>query len=425
MRFNLLLWVVTMVLALGMIGCNISIGDGIDDDDGSSKEVGISWSWSIIDDATQEPMTCEQAGAVYARVQITDSEDETHDLEWPCSDMSYETDSWDIAPGEGIVTASLLDENKEPLSQTEPFIFEFKSGEMLNEFDLVEFAVDLWDPETGGDSSLTWKWREATADDWDDDPLANSKVFTEAMCAERGIDHVYLWVWNPESQQWWTDTDVTKFRCDAYDHPDDDDIWGSDEYSGVHLNDFLVEGTYEFFLGFYAEEEVTEEEKDRVDLLLYQDSAGSPGDDLDGEMKADDDTTDDPNDATNVYLTMFEKEEETVFGVLKIKLQWRQSEGSTYDTCADSNVKEMGFLLRSDGWVAAEIPLGDGLECLDWLSFEEVPILEEAYELLVSGISKEDDFLWYHLCTDLTPEPDVTIEEANGYDCEIANKLEP
>ncbi|MCP4679473.1 MAG: hypothetical protein GY854_29080 [Deltaproteobacteria bacterium] len=417
MRFKNLLWILAMTVALGVTGCEFSVGgSGSDDDDdnsgGSGIAAGFSWSWSLVDNETNQAITCDIAGAEYARIQITDSEGASHDIWWLCSDLSGETDTWQIATGDGTVTASLLTIDEVTVSQTDPWSFNFKSGELRNDLNPVEFGVAFWNPETAADASLTWEWMKATIADWQD-PYTDAEYFTEAMCTDMGIDYVFLWYWDDELDKWRAGTDVTEYTCASMDQSTDDDIWGDEIYSGLHINDFLVAGSYKLFLGFYAT-------TDTADVLLYYDSAGDTGDSLDGVLAVDEDTT----DGTNLYTTVFEMDEETVFGVLKVEMLWGQSGGSVYDTCADSNVKEMGFLLRSDGWVAAEIELGNGLECLDWLNFEEVPVLENAYELLVSGISKEDDFLWYDLCTGLEPEVDVTLEEAKGYECKVTNTLE-
>ncbi|MCP4679472.1 MAG: hypothetical protein GY854_29075 [Deltaproteobacteria bacterium] len=382
------------------------------DTDDSGLAAGFSWSWTLVDYDTNAPIDCETAGAEYARIQITDSEGASHDIWWLCSDLSGETDTRQIAAGDGTVTASLLTINEVAISQTDPWTFDFKSGELDNELNSVEFGVELWNPEAAADASLTWEWMKATVEDWQD-PYADAEYFSESMCTDMGIDYVFLWYWDDDSDMWRAGADVTDFTCGAIDQPTDDAIWGDEVYSGLHIDDFLLAGTYKLLLGFYAEATTT-------DMLLYYDSAGDTGDSLDGVLAADENTT----DGTNLYTTVFEMEDETVFGVLKVEMLWGQSEGNTYDTCADSNVKEMGFLLRSDGWVAAEVELGNGLECLDWLNFEEVPVLEDAYELLVSGLSKEDDFLWYHLCTGLEPEVDVTLDTASGYECKVTNTLE-
>ena len=231
------------------------------------------------------------------------------------------------------------------------------------------------------------------------------------MCTQMGIDYAYLWVWNPDAEAWWSDPAVTQFQCDAYDHLDDNEFWGTEVYSGLFLNDFLVPGQYQFLLGFYAKGVPP-----ASDMLLYEFSAGAPGDENTGVLEADGVGT------TNFWWAIFPTTDQ-VFGVLKIALKWGTAEGTFYDTCADSTVKTMGFLLQNDGWIAAEVPLSDGGDCLDGLEFDKVPVLETPYELIVSALSVDDEFLWHHSCGDLIPEVDVTPETAVGYTCEIANQL--
>jgi hypothetical protein len=272
--------------------------------------------------------------------------------------------------------------------------------------------VDAWDnPTVAADASLTWEWRRANTPDWVD-PYVDADPFDQTYCDQLHIDYIALWVWNEIWEQWWADPAWTFFEeCAAWDNPADDAFWGTDVYSGLHINDFLVAGSYKFYLGFYSAE----------DLLLFWDSAGQTGDSIDGVLV--DDVT--LGGVPNLYVTVFDDDEESMeFGALAVNLIWHQTEGGTFDNCANSNVATMGFLLRNDGWVAAEVPLSNGIECLDWLIFEEVPVLANSYELLVSAISDDDQFLWHHLCTGLDPEVGATGETAVGSVCEVVNQLE-
>jgi len=408
-----------IAIALGLtLGCEVSVNDGDDDDDDDDINIGagFSWSWTIADEATDQALNCEEAGATYTQILITDSANVEHDIQWMCSAGSAETDSWEIATGPATVTAQLLNADKVAISATDPFDFTFESGTLSNDLGAVKFTVNIWDPDTGANASLTWQWRKATGDTVTD-PLTDAEPFTQEMCDALGIDYAYLWVWNPETQQWWADPQVAEFDCAASDHPDDDEFWGTEVYSGAHINDFLVAGTYQFFLGFYAEATDTESS----DMLLYSFTAGGAEDENPGELTADEEFV----TGTNRYFAVFENDVEYEFGVLKIELKWGQEGGTTFDSCADSTVKKMGFVLQNDGWIAAEVPLDDGIDCLDVLGLEEVPILETPYELIVSGLSLDDEVLWNHQCEgELFPEPNVTLEEAVGYTCTIQNQLD-
>lgn len=430
MRFRFLMLVLAILGLVAATGCEVSVNEGdggVDldadsdtdsdtDSDSDADMAGFGWQWMVVD-GDGNTLTCADAGAEYALVTVTDAASVEHKIYWLCSDGAGQTDERVIAPGMATITQTLLTADDTPLSQTVPFTFDFKAGD--NDLGPTEFEIALWDPFTGADSSLTWEWRKATKADWVD-PYADAEPFSAQICTDLGIDYAQLWLWNPDFEYYWTDPAVTEFKCDSVDQPNDDEFWGTDAYSGGFINDFLVADQYQMFLGFYAEAAYNEGGDKKTDLLMYFDEAG-PGKDIDGVLAADDTFTD---GGTNLFITVFDTDQEEMkFGILKVNLIWEQSAGTPYENCENSNVQEMGFLLRSDGWVAAEVPLSDGLECLDWLVFEDVPVLENPYELLVSGISKENAFLWYNLCTGLTPEEVATVEEATGFSCNIKNQL--
>ena len=403
MRAQLLL--LGLIAAIALAGCEISVGDG-DDDGGVDIDAGLSWSWSVYDYDTEAAVDCAAAGAAYAKLTVNDSAGEVHEIYWLCSDLEGETDGWEIATGDATITADLVTDEEVVLS-TVTFDQELESGELANDLGEVEFFVEGFDPDAAADASIAWEW--VFGEDYE-----NGEYPDATMCAEAGIDYVNLWVWNPVWEGWWTDTAYTEFPCEAMDQVGDP--WDDFEWSGVWIEDFLEAGDYQLFLGFYQAASYDEGE-DTTDVLLWYDERGTLSEPQ--VLESDETSADGYNDLGATVLDTAEQ----LFGVLKINLLWGQSQGGMFDSCYDSNVDTMGFLLRNDGWVAAEVPLENGVECLDWLTFEEVPVLTDAYELLVSGISTDDQFLWYNLCTDLDPEVDVSVDEATGYTCEIENQL--
>ena len=229
-----------------------------------------------------------------------------------------------------------------------------------------------------------------------------------ADCEAAGIDYVYLWVWNPHTQAWWTDPGWTEFACEAHDHEDGKGLW-----SGLHIHDFLEAGDYQLSLGFYQEVGYTDGGSDTTDLLMYHDTRNV--------TLVADATAGDHND---LGFTVIDPDQEA-FGVLKIHLIWHQTDGTQFADCYNSNVDAMGFGLRNSEWVAAEVSVDAGPGCLDSLVFEDVPVLSDAYELLVTGVTVDEEILWFVLCTGLDPEEVDAPADASGFICEIENQLAP
>lgn len=405
-------WSLALVAVFAASGCVI----GTPSEDADS----LDWTWTIVDNSDNTiGYSCADIGADYTRLTINDADGVVHEFVWECAggngtwDADEEAGEALIVGGNASVTADLLtfSELVEDAGVLSTITFDFEFDGIINDLGAVEFAVDMWDPEAEADASIWWQWQfaeeciafeDTVDDDWP----------TEDDCAAAGIDYVNLWIWNPNVDEWWTDLDWTEFPCGAFDQ-DDDYYW-----AGLWLEDFLQSGTYQFFLGFYQEAAYDEEGGDTTDVLLYYDTRGTSDDPHNGVIDPDDPPDEGYNDLGCTALDVDAYD----LGVLKVNLQWGQSQGGVFDSCFDSNVAIMGFLLRNDGWVAAEVPLSDGVECLDWLVFEEVPILIDPYELLVSGISTSEQFLWYNLCTGLDPEVGE-VDEVEGYTCEVVNQL--
>ncbi len=407
--------VVLLALILSLtVGCTVSTNGGDDDDDsdtgGNEDEVEIQWSWTIVDE-NAATFTCADVQAAFTRIAITDSAGESHELWWECSAASGVSGTgWGIATGAANVTIDLVTSDDVPLSTT-TFAHEFAPG-MIDPVWEVEFQVGVYDdPTVNGNATLTWEWRWAEGDV--EDPWEDTTPFNATICEQLKIDYVNMWVWNDVWEQWWTDAQVTQVQCEAFDNPADDAIWGNEIYSGIFAKDFLQAGTYKFYLGFYNQVEGQE------DVLLYYDETGVPGG-IDGVL------VETPDDDSNLWATIFDSSLIQPLGVLKINLIWHQTEGGYFDNCDNSNVDTMGFLLRNDGWVAAEVPLDEGTECLDWLTFEEVPILDTSYDLLITATAEETGkIMWHHTCVGMDPEVDVTPDTATGYTCDVLNQLEP
>jgi hypothetical protein len=384
---------VGLITTLALVGCKLSPGGG-DDDTGIA--MGFSVQWELSDWDTKEAINCEDARAETVRIEVIDSKGTTHEYYWFCSDGNSENDR-ELAAGNASVTVELL--GGDTIVSEVTFPHTLSSDTDANDLGLVDFGVRIFDPVSSADSSIEWQWRNSdSVDDW----------MSAADCEAAGIDYVYLWVWNPYTQTWWTDPGWTEFACEAHDHGDGEGLW-----SGLHIPDFLEAGNYQLSLGFYQEVDYKEGGGDTTDLLMYHDTRSVP-------LVADA-TADDYND---LGFTVIDPGQEA-FGVLKIHLIWHQIDGTQFADCYNSNVDAMGFVLRNSGSVAAEVPVGADPGCLDWLVFEEVPVLSDAYELLVTGATVDQEILWFALCTGLDPEEVDAPNDAAGFICEIENQLAP
>jgi hypothetical protein len=377
-RMRVILSILFTITTLAVTGCNGEV------------DAGLSLSWAVVDqDDTEIP--CGWSGAQSVEVVVVDSAQVTHPpYVFECSDGEGKTD-WDFATGPAQATVSLVTEGGEVLSETAIDI-DLDSGRLGNDLGEIRFSVNV-----EYNASLDWEWRKATVNNWVD-PEADAIPFDEAMCSDMGIDHVTLSVWDDGAKMWWNSSSMTEILC-------------SD--SGLSLENFLPAGTYKLQLGFYKNSGYGDS-TGTTEILVYSDSAGESGDDKDGVLGA---------GAVPRYFTVFETDETAEFGVLKINIEWGLGDGASYGTCEDVNVKEMAFLLggTEDDWIAAEVELGDGLECLDWLNFEEIPVLEGdgTYELLVTGLSEDDEILWSDWCVGLSPEVGVDMDDAEVNVCQI------
>ena len=382
-----------LIATLALTGCKLSVGG---DGDGTGTVMGFSIHWELSNWDTGEAINCEDARAQTVKITVVDSMGATHEYFWFCSGGKGEIDR-ELAAGNASVTAELL--SGDTVVSEATFHHTLSSDTGADDLGLVDFGVLIFDPVSLADSSIEWRWTNSdTVDDW----------MSATDCEAAGIDYVYLWVWNPNTQTWWTDPGWTEFACEAQDHGDGEGLW-----SGLHIHDFLEAGEYQLSLGFYQEVDYTDGEGDTTDLLMYHDTRSV--------TLVADATADDHND---LGFTVVDPDLET-FGVLKIYLNWHQTDGTQFADCYNSNVDVMGFLLRNSGWVCAEVPVDASPGCLDSLVFEDAPILSNAYELLITGATVDEDILWFALCTGLDPEEVDAPKDAGGFICEIGNQFAP
>jgi hypothetical protein len=396
-RGALIAAVLTSVALQVSLGCTITSG-GLTAD-------GFAWSW-LVTDADGAAHGCADVAADLARLVVTDADGVAHVFDWRCGDDlgAWEAASGDqeLATGPASVTAQLIrlvegaSELEEQVLSAGSFTHDLSVVAASNDQGQVQFVVDVWDPQDAADASLLWSWQLGA--EWIDDPTAEDYP-TNAECAAAGIDYVNLWVWNPEYEQWWSDTSWTQFPCGAYEH----DSGGT--FAGLWLPEFLNAGSYSFFLGFYAE-------GDQVDTLVYYDDSRT-----DVELAPDATTGPSYNDLGG---TLIDPAGHGI-GVLKVDLSWEQAGGGLAD-CYESSVAAIGFRLARDSWVAAEVPLSEGAECLDELVFAELPVLEGGYELQLLGLSVDHRLKWYQVCAELEPDGDATgAEDAAARECQISN----
>jgi hypothetical protein len=363
--------------------------------EGPLFDLTVEWE---IQDEDEDPVACDAVGARFIAFEITDLAGVFHEVgPTPCAQEGEHTQAMyrPMSSGQADLTVLLLNSAMERIFTAEYYLdIEGDDGDL----EIDDLEIEVVPIEVGGDASLTWEWR--IGDDY----------FSAEVCQELGIDYVTLWVWDETSAEWWTDPLADEVPCDAFDHPNDDGIWGDLVYSAIHLESFLPAGQYELYLGFYAFGD-----EETADVLLYYDTAGPGAPEFDGRLVADGDTA----QGTNHYVTVFEWEEPDPFGVLAIDLMWLSPETGELTTCEEAGVVDMGYLLTSDDWVASEVELGSGNGCQDTLLFDGLLITGYPYELLLYGVSDDESYLWYAVCTPMVPETGVSIDEAQGYICDV------
>ncbi|MDD5306102.1 MAG: hypothetical protein PHU25_02165 [Deltaproteobacteria bacterium] len=369
-------------------GCRIDVG-GVDA--GVEAASGFGCAWTVADPKGSE-LTCDAAGAAYARVTVDDSAGKIHVVHFECAPMKGTASGLEVATGPAKVTFQLLTRQDAILVETS-FDHELVTGALGNDLGRLDLTVAPWAPSRGAKGTIEWRWTVAG-----EEPTADN-----GLCAAAGVDDVELWVWNEEIGEWWRNEERTRFPCEAVDHGD-----GLAPWAGLRAEKLLAPGAYRLFLGFYRET-IFGKNGDATGVLLYADTRDNvvvgSGEDLF-----------DPTDLDPAAVGR---------GVLKINLSWRKASGSAYAACKGSSVARMGFLLRAGDLVAADVPLAkDGPGCLDAIVLEDVPVPANGYELLVSGLAKDGALPWHGLCRSLVPEEGVTAGEATGDDCEIANDLE-
>lgn len=361
-----------------------------------APELAVTVSWQIVG-ADGSSVDCGSAGATFVRFNLVDASGVTYELgPAPCESTGILTEVVTpvVAPGEASLDAILLNGDRQAIHTSAQTV---TVPEGTGALEIGPVVIEVEPVQVGGDASLTWEWKIGDA------------YFTAASCEEWGIDYVTLWIWNDTASEWWTDPAFSKMRCDAFDRQTDDAVWGATSYSGLYIEDFLPAGQYNLFLGFYGEGET----EDAEDVLLFYDSAGPEEPEKDGVLQSDEALT----PPTNHYVTVFEVDEASTFGTVRVTIRWQHPETGELTTCEEAGVVDMGFQLTNEDWVASEMDLGLGYGCENTMLFDGLLITGFPYELLVYGVSAEDA-LWYGVCTDLVPDAEGTTEPFT-YTCDV------
>ncbi len=101
---------------------------------------GFSVSWTI-EDADGALQSCDMLGADRVSVTALDAEGEGHTYRATCEAGSFETPEWEIATGEGTVSAVLEDEGGLALAEVPGFAVEFAGGRNANALPVLRFVV--------------------------------------------------------------------------------------------------------------------------------------------------------------------------------------------------------------------------------------------------------------------------------------------
>ncbi len=101
---------------------------------------GFSTLWQI-EDAKGIALSCEMLNASHVRISITDAKGYITQYGATCENGNFETEDWDIAAGEGLVVATLEDEEETVIAEVKEFTFVFSSGKSANALPVLVFVV--------------------------------------------------------------------------------------------------------------------------------------------------------------------------------------------------------------------------------------------------------------------------------------------
>ncbi len=357
----------------------------------------VTWYWRLIDDAG-DFVDCDRAGATFLRFALEDAGGTAHPLATvPCRAASgHRAHLQDgVTEGDAVFTIELLNRNRATVT-SHPFEVSIPEGE--GDLEISVTTVEVTPFVLGGDAGITWEWRY------------DAQYLTEARCADLGVDYARLWIRKEAFGGWWSDPRALSVVCGAVDHGGDYPIWGDEIYSGFFNDSLLEAGEHGLLMGFYHAAGAGEV----ADVLVFHDLAGDAADGT-VELMANDET----ERGTNLLVSSFLPGDIPERGALKVGLQWAATEDELLTTCTAAGISEMGFFLQSGGVPVAELQYGAGYPCRDWIELPAVPILDEPYELIIYGISLDNEISYYARCGGLIPEAGVTLDDADGAVCRI------
>jgi hypothetical protein len=346
-----------------------------------------------LQDVDGNRVSCESAGISYFSFTLTDSTGRMFELgDAPCDIGVRIRAKLNSFPSKGAAELEIAFRSATffRVSQTTVKV-DMPNGDAV--FGPIPLRVT---PRTlTGNAGILWTW------------TLDGKPLDSKTCTDLGIDYAALFVWDDLLEFWWTDPKRLVLPCAAFDHADDDSLFGEDEYSGFYIPNFGGAGEYSLFLGFYRQYK-TDPVMNTLssdDLVAYDDAYPGKQGGLSGILLSNDETSLGVNQM-NTELDANLSQKGTVIVSLSFELN---KETGEVGSCPQKPISEMGFLLNNAAGPATSLRVSQTFACQDAVSYWDLPIVERPYTLVTYGMNDRGIISWYGVCDGLVPEIDTGL----------------